>query len=67
MKLKKYLNLFGLKQNEFLDRVYKITGKKIPQSTLAKWISGIRVPRKEEILIIKEATEGLVEPNDFFD
>jgi hypothetical protein len=67
MKLKKYLSLFGLKQNEFLDRVYKITGKKIPQSTLAKWISGIRVPRKEEILIIKEATEGLVEPNDFFD
>jgi hypothetical protein len=67
MKLKKYLSLFGLKQNEFLDRVFKITGKKIPQSTLAKWISGIRVPRKEEILIIKEATEGLVEPNDFFD
>ena len=66
MKLKKYLTLFGLRQNEFLERIYKTTGKKIPQSTLAKWISGIRVPRKEEILIIKEATEGLVEPNDLY-
>ena len=39
---------------------------RIPQSTLAKWISGIRIPRKEEMITIFEITGGQVQPNDFY-
>lgn len=41
-------------------------GIKVPQGTLAKWILGVRIPRKEEMLIIYDVTEGKVQPNDFY-
>ena len=41
-------------------------GIQVPQGTLAKWILGARIPRKEEMLIIYEVTHGKVQPNDFY-
>ena len=42
------------------------TGQKIPQGTLAKWILGVRIPRKDEMHLIFNITEGQVQPNDFY-
>ena len=42
------------------------TGIKIPQGTFAKWITGSRIPRKKEVLMLHKITEGKVQPNDFY-
>jgi len=66
MKLKEYLKTNKHTQMSFIEEVEMATGIKIPQGTLAKWITGIRIPRKEEMLILYSVTEGKVVPNDFY-
>ena len=66
MKLKEYLKVNKHTQMSFIEEVEMATGTKIPQGTLAKWITGIRIPRKEEMLILYSVTEGEVVPNDFY-
>ena len=67
MKLKNYLHKENLTQHEFIKIIEDNSGKKIPQGTLAKWITGMRIPRKDEVKLIYEVTAKLVEPNDFYD
>jgi len=66
MKLKKYLQKNKLTQNQFIDELHKNTGRKIGQGTVSKYILGQRIPRKEEMLVIYDFTEGKVSPNDFY-
>ena len=67
MKLKNYLHKENLTQHEFIKIIEDNSGKKIPQGTLAKWITGMRIRRKDELKLIYEVTDKLVEPNDFYD
>lgn len=66
MKLRDYLIQEQLTQMKFIDICEMATGKTIPQGTLAKWILGVRIPRKPEMEMIHNVTDGAVEPNDFY-
>ena len=66
MKLRDYLKDEQLTQMRFIDICEMATGKSIPQGTLAKWILGVRIPRKPEMEMIYSVTSGKVEPNDFY-
>ncbi len=66
MKLKKYLEKEKHTQMSFIDQIEMAKGIKIPQGTFAKWITGSRIPRKKEMLILLDITEGNVQPNDFY-
>jgi hypothetical protein len=50
----------------FIQQVNTATGEHIPQGTLAKYVLGERIPKKRQMLLIHEATEGEVSPNDFY-
>lgn len=63
MKLADYLLLRDETQAAFGERLRE----KRPQSTIQKWASGKRMPRKDELADIYEASGGLVTPNDFCD
>ena len=66
MNLQTFLQQNKYTQNRFISEVYVATGHKFPQGTLAKYILGQRIPRKREMLIIYEFTNGLVDPNSFY-
>tara|TARA_R100000152_G_C6779233_1_gene210664 strand:+ start:2759 stop:2995 length:237 start_codon:yes stop_codon:yes gene_type:complete len=66
MKLRQYLEEEKLTQVKFIDICEMATGKTIPQPTLAKWILGVRIPRKAEMEMIHSITDGKVQPNDFY-
>ena len=66
MQLKEYLNKTNQTQMSFIKEIEKQKDIKIPQSTLAKWITGVRIPRKKEMIVLKEVTKGKVQPNDFY-
>ena len=66
MHLKEYLEKNNLTQSGFIERVRDVKGVKIPQGTLSKWITGVRIPRKDEVILIYEVTEAVVQPNDFY-
>ena len=66
MQLKEYLNKTNQTQMSFIKEIEKQKDVKIPQSTLAKWITGVRIPRKKEMIVLKEVTKGKVQPNDFY-
>lgn len=51
---------------KFIDLCEMATGKIIPQGTLAKWILGVRIPRKSEMEMLYMITDGEVQPNDFY-
>ena len=66
MKLANYLKENKLTQEQFLKKMDSYTGKSISQGGLSKYIQSKRTPRKEEMLMIYEASEGAVQPNDFY-
>jgi|TARA_Y100001972_G_scaffold58051_1_gene71290 transcriptional regulator with XRE-family HTH domain len=66
MELKDYLKEKKLTQTSFIKEVEAKTKVKIPQGTLAKWVLGVRIPRKKEMLILRDITNGEVQPNDFY-
>jgi hypothetical protein len=66
MHLKKYLQDNQLTQMSFIKKIENEKGIRIPQGTLAKWISGVRIPRKREMIVIMEITNKKVQPNDFY-
>tara|TARA_R100000152_G_C6702203_1_gene131506 strand:+ start:536 stop:739 length:204 start_codon:yes stop_codon:yes gene_type:complete len=66
MQLKEYLIKTNQTQMSFIKEIEKQKDIKIPQSTLAKWITGVRIPRKKEMIVLKEVTKGKVQPNDFY-
>ena len=49
MHLRDYLKNQKHTQMSFIDLVEMATNVRIPQGTLAKWVTGTRIPRKEEI------------------
>ena len=66
MQLKDYLSNNHQTQMSFIKEIKDMTGVSIPQGTLAKWILGTRIPRKKEMIILFEITNGDVQPNDFY-
>lgn len=66
MLLRDYLQKENLTQMKFIDLCEMATGKIIPQGTLAKWILGVRIPRKSEMEMLYMITDGEVQPNDFY-
>jgi len=66
MTLQDYLKENKLTQMAFIKEVLNATGEHIPQGTLAKYVLGERIPKKRQMLLIHEATEGEVAPNDFY-
>ena len=66
MILKDYLKINNFTQQGFSNEVEKVLGKKIPQGTLAKYVNGQRIPRKPEMKLIYDFTNGKVSPNDFY-
>ena len=50
MKLQEYLKKEKHTQQSFIDLVEMAKGVKIPQSTFAKWVLDIRIPRKKEMI-----------------
>ncbi len=66
MQLKEYLRYKGLTQMSFIQEIETQRNVRIPQGTLAKWITGIRIPRKKEMILLVEVTDGKVQPNDFY-
>ncbi len=66
MKLKDYLKEEQHTQMSFIEQIEMATGNRIPQGTLAKWILGSRIPRKNEMQMLYKITEGAVQPNDFY-
>ena len=67
MHLRDYLKNQKHTQMSFIDLVEMATNVRIPQGTLAKWVTGTRIPRKEEMQIIYKVTEGSVQPNEFYE
>ena len=66
MKLRAYLKEKNHTQMSFIEEIEMATGQIIPQGTLAKWILEVRIPRKEEMHLLFNITEGKVQPNDFY-
>ena len=66
MKLRAYLKEKNHTQMSFIEEIEMATGQIIPQGTLAKWIFEVRIPRKEEMHLLFNITEGKVQPNDFY-
>jgi transcriptional regulator with XRE-family HTH domain len=66
MQLREYLERENLTQHQFIDLCEMATGIYVPQGTLAKWILGVRIPRKKQMEMIYKITEGQVVPNDFY-
>ena len=66
MKLKEYLKTQQHTQMSFIEQIEMATGVRIPQGTFAKWITGSRIPRKNEMRMLYQITEGTVQPNDFY-
>lgn len=66
MKLQEYLKINNHTQMSFIKEIYDKENVRIPQGTLAKWITGVRIPRKREMLLLIRITDGLVTPNDFY-
>tara|TARA_R100001510_G_C7648604_1_gene205966 strand:+ start:750 stop:953 length:204 start_codon:yes stop_codon:yes gene_type:complete len=66
MKLKEFLQENNYTQNKFIDAVQEETGHRFSQGGLAKYIIGVRIPRKKEMGVIHSFTKGEVSPNDFY-
>ena len=66
MKLGEYLKQNQIQQEKFIQTLEEVSGRKISQGGLSKYVLGHRIPRKPEMLAIHEATEGAVAPNDFY-
>ena len=67
MKLRQYLEEHDHTQMSFIDLIEMATGSRIPQGTIAKWINETRIPRKKEMGILFKITDGVVQPNDFYE
>lgn len=66
MKLGEYLRSNNITQEKFLNTMQEVTGKSMSQGGLSKYIQNKRTPRREEMLMIYEASNKQVQPNDFY-
>lgn len=61
MRLHNYLEREGLSATDFARKVG------VSQSTISRYLKGLRHPERDTMLAIRKATSGAVQPNDFFD
>jgi transcriptional regulator with XRE-family HTH domain len=61
MKLRAHLTQTGTSVAEFSRKIG------VSKMAVQHWVSGNRIPRPEIMKRITEATNGAVQPNDFFD
>ena len=66
MQLGDYLKEKKITQEAFIAEMDSVTGYRISQGGLSKYILGQRIPCKEAIVAIHKTTNGAVTPNDFF-
>lgn len=59
MTLGEYLSAHSIRQHEFAAKI------QVSASAISHWILGVRAPRPAQMRRIREATGGLVTPNDF--
>ena len=60
MQLQSYITAHGLSRPAFAARIG------VTPQALHRYLSGARVPHKDVLRRIAEATDGAVQPNDFF-
>ena len=60
MDLSTYLNGENLSAADFARRI------NVSRSAVGRWMNGERVPSSEVMRRIRDATGGVVQPNDFF-
>ncbi len=65
MKLGIWIKENGLTQESFVAYSHN-RGAGFSRHAVAKWCSGARVPRPEEMRTIYEVTDNQVQPNDFY-
>ncbi len=61
MKLIDYMRLHTLRPEDIADRVGDVS-----PSGVRKWMSGERIPRRDQMERLAIVTAGAVLPNDFF-
>ncbi len=66
MHLGEYLKSNKITQEQFLRKMQDTTGKSISQGGLSKYIQGKRIPKKEVMMMIYQASDQAVQPNDFY-
>tara|TARA_R110002020_G_scaffold253923_6_gene467572 strand:+ start:7455 stop:7661 length:207 start_codon:yes stop_codon:yes gene_type:complete len=66
MLINDWLSENKVSQVEFCNRYYKESGNTLTQGAISKWANNERIPRKEEMKIIFAITNGVVQPNDFY-
>ena len=66
MKLKEYLTENKFTHMSFISAVEQKTGHSFSQGGLAKYVIGARIPRKREMQVLYDFTDGKVAPNDFY-
>ena len=60
MTLNEYLKAKNLSPEQFARE------NNLPARSVRNWFYGIRIPRRDQMAQIYEATGGMVSPNDFF-
>lgn len=65
MKLGIWIKENGLTQETFVEYSHK-RGAGFSRHAVAKWCSGARVPRPDEMRTLYEVTDRAVTPNDFY-
>lgn len=59
MQLRQYLDAMDLKVVAFAEQIG------VSDPTVYRWINGARVPDPEMMRKVYQATQGMVQPNDF--
>lgn len=60
MTLQEFLSENTISQGDFAKAC------NVSQQTVSRWVSGVRIPRKEHMNTIVELTESKVGPADFY-
>jgi len=66
MLINDWLSENKVSQMEFCNRYYEESGNTLTQGAISKWANNERIPRKEEMKVIYAVTNGVVQPNDFY-
>ena len=66
MLINDWLSANKVSQVGFCDLYYKESGSTLTQGAISKWANNERIPRKEEMKVIYAITNGVVQPNDFY-
>lgn len=65
MTLSDWLSKKRLSDRAFAARILEKTGKRVSREAVQKWRLGQRIPRREHMVVINQATRGSVKSTDF--